>query len=152
MPVAVQALEHLVEEPDGAGLQERRRTGAQHLGGCQLSGDPLVRRSVCGVERTQPAEHVLLERRVVRDVAACQRLTGDVDVRVDQARSDDEALAAESTVGDVSRVDLGVGPTATIDAVAQRHRAVVDDVPARVHRHHVPTVDDRVDALGRIAH
>ena len=46
------------------------------------------------VQRAQPHEHVLLERRVVGDVAAGQRLAGDVDVGVDHPGRDDEALAA----------------------------------------------------------
>ena len=89
-------VDHLVEEADRARLQERRR--ARLATSRRPPVAPTVaprRRRVHRVQLAQPHEHVLLERRVVGDVAAGQRLAGDVDVGVDQPRRDDEVVAAD---------------------------------------------------------
>ncbi len=107
-------VDHLVEEADRAGLEERRGAAAQHLRGGELRGAPLVPLLVGGVELRQPHEHVLLERRVVGDVPAGQRLAGDVDVGVHHPGRQDEPVAADprSAVYRCSR--SAVLPTSTM--------------------------------------
>ena len=115
----------------------------QHLDRRQLRRQPLLGRRVHGVQRAQPDEHVLLERRVVGDVAAGQRLAGDVDVRVDQPGRDDEPLAADAC--GVGMLRREVGRLADVDdpVAVDDDRAVADDVARGVHRHDVGTGDQR---------
>ena len=91
-----QTVDHLVEEADRARFEEARRTRLEHLDRGELRRQPFLGGGVDRVERAQPHEHVLVERGVVGDVAAGQRLAGDVDVGVDHARGHDEAVAADT--------------------------------------------------------
>jgi hypothetical protein len=70
-----------------------------------------------------------------------------VDVRVDHAGRNDEARAADGLLGLVPSFEL-YGLVDRDDApVANRDRAVVDDVARRVHRHDVPALDEQIDRL-----
>ena len=136
-------VDHLVEEADRARLEERRRARLEHLDRGQLRRQPLLGRRVDGVQPAQPDEHVLLERRVVGDVAAGERLAGDVDVRVDQPGRDDEPLTAGAH--GIGMLRREVGRLADIDdpVAVDDDRAVADDVARGVHRHDVGTGDQR---------
>ena len=142
-----QPVDHLVEEADGARLEERRRARAQHLDRRELPGDPLLLGVEHRVQRAQPLEHVLDERRVVGDVPPRQRFAGDVDVGVDQPGRDDEPVTADAPRRFVPGLELG-GLADRHDLVAPHgDGAVADDVAIRVHRHHVPTGDEQIDGF-----
>ena len=79
-----QPFDHVVEKADGAGLQETRRARPQHLDGRELRRQSLFRGVVRRVERAEPDEHILFERRVVRNIATREWLSRDVDMGVHQ--------------------------------------------------------------------
>ena len=117
-----QPVDDLVEEADRAGLEERGRARLEHLDGCQLGRQPLLLGGVDRVQRAQPHEHVLLERRVVGDVPAGERLTGDVDVGVHHAGRDHEPIAADGLRRRCSRASRSVR-LADVDDLVRRGSA-----------------------------
>ena len=139
-----QTVDDVVEKADRPRFQERRGARLEHLHRGELRGQAFLGRGVHGVQRAQPHEHVLLEGRVVRDVAPGERLAGDVDVRVDEPGRDHEAIAADLVGARVARRQIGRLAHGH-DAVAlDQHPAVPDEVPVRVHRHDVPTAQKRL--------
>ena len=147
-----QPVDHLVEEPDRAGLEEAGGARLQHLDGRELRREPFLGGGVDRVEPAQPDEHVLLERRVVGDVAAGQRFAGDVDVAVDHAGGDHEVIATDDRG---QRVAVGeVGCLADIDDSVVLHHdgPVADDVASGVHRDDLLAGDQGLAPLVGVAH
>ncbi len=147
-----QAVDHLVEEADRARLEKAGRARFQHLDRCELRRQSFLGGRVDRVEPAQPDEHVLLERRVVGDVAAGQGFAGDVDVAVHHSRRDDEVIATDDSGLGVARHE--VGRLADLDdAIAlHEHCPVANDVARGVHRHHLRAGDQRLSPLVGVTH
>ena len=128
-----QSVDHLIEVSNCAGLQEGSGARAQHLDRGQLPRRALLGGVVHGVQRTQPLENVLDERRVVWDVPARQRLTGDVDVCVDHARRDHEPVAANRPRRCVASAQVTGLADINDRVAAHRDRSVANDVAVGIH-------------------
>ena len=140
-----QSVDHLIEVSNCAGLQEGSGARAQHLDCGQLPRRALLGGVVHGVQRAQPLENVLDERRVVWDVPARQRLTGDVNVRVDHARRDHKPVATNSPRRRVASAQ--VAGLADIDdhVAAHSNRSVANDVAVGIHCDHLTASNQQVN-------
>ncbi len=143
-----QAVDHGVHEAHRAGLEERRAARLEQLGRGKLARQPFLVLGIGGIQRHQPLEHVLLERRVVGHVATRQGLPRDVEMRVHHARRHDEARTTDARAGVEALRQVVALANRDDVAAANRHRTVEDHLAARVHRHHVRTFDEDIDRFG----
>ena len=123
----------------------RPRWNVQHLDRRQLSREALFRRGVHRIQRAQPHEYVLFERRVVRNVPAGQRFASDVDVSVDHPGRHDESITADDVGCLVGRFEVGLLADRDDLVPSDRDGAMSDDVARFVHRDDVTADDERVD-------
>ena len=119
-----------VESEDRAGLNEGGGAGAQHRRDRQLRGEDLFGRGLALVQRDDPAAEFLLERQVLGDDAADQRL-GDVDMAVDKSGGNEEAAAIDGFAR--GGRDLGAGADGDDAVAGDGDGAIGQNPPLRIH-------------------
>lgn len=114
---------------DRAGFEKASGARAQHLHCGQLRGQALVLGAVRQEARYHPAPELLLETDFdgVGNVTSGQRISGDVNVGIDETRRDDEAAAVDEQRRIEAGHDLACRSDRGDPIGAQRDRAIGDD-------------------------
>ena len=148
---AFEALDDGIEVADGARFQEAGGAAFQHLQCGELCGQPFVPRGVRLEAGDHPTGQLFTETGfdLIGNIAARQRVAGDVDVRIDESRRYDEA----------ARVDgfPCIDPPFRLDALAdeyqpvaaERQGAVPDDAAPAVHGHQGAAGEQRIGCKPR---
>ena len=145
------SLKHLIQVTDRAGLEKTGGPGAQHLDGREPGRETFIGGGMGQVTGNHPAPQGVAKgvADVVRHVAPGQRVAGDMDMRIDKPRRDDEAPAVDHA-GSVNLVLELASFAERGDTIApDRQGAIPDNPPFLVLGDDDRSLDDRIYAFRR---